>query len=151
MAGYTENRILIYRDFDHVFDLSNRIDLWPKLFTEYKEAEILEREDNTLTFRLTTFEEGERPSRTWVSKRLINKKEGFATAERIDPLFPFLYMKIRWEYEKLLSDKAVVMTWIQEFDVHPECKFTDVQMESFLNHNTYKQMRCVKEAIEGWE
>lgn len=151
MPGYTENRILIHRDFDHVFDLTNNIELWPKLFTEYKDAKVLEKNDNEIVFQLTTFPEGERPSRTWKSKRYLNKANGIATAKRIEPLFPFAYMDIRWEYEKLADNKAVVMTWIQEFDVHPECQFSVTQMESFLNHNTYKQIRAVKKAVEEWE
>lgn len=151
MPGYTENRIVIYRDYDHVFDLTNRIDLWPKLFTEYKDAVVLEQSDNEITFQLTTFAEGQKPSRTWKSKRILNKKDGVATAERIDPLFPFAYMNIRWEYEKLPSDTAVIMTWIQEFDVHPDCQFSDVQMESFLNRGTHKQMKAVKQAVEAWQ
>jgi len=150
MPGYTENRILIHRDYEHVFDLTNRIDLWPNLFTEYQAAEILEKKDNELLFRLTTFPEGERPSRTWMSRRIMNKSEGYATAVRLDPLFPFAYMKIRWEYEKLPSDTAVLMTWIQEFEVSPECQFSEVQMESFLNHNTHMQIKAVKNAVEAW-
>lgn len=151
MAGYTENRVLVLRDFDHVFNLSNHIESWPKLFTEYQSTEVLEKQGNEIIFRLTTFPSDGRPARTWKSRRTLDKKNAMATAERIDPLFPFAYMKIRWEYETLPSDDAVVMTWIQEFDVHPDCQFTVSEMESFLNKNTYVQLRAVKNGIENWK
>lgn len=150
MKGYTENRVVVMCDYDHVFDLSNRIDLWPKLFTEYSDAEILEQTETDIRFRLTTFPEGERPSRSWVSTRHLDKENGIATAERIEPKFPFKYMNIRWEYEKLPGDIGVIMTWIQEFDVADDCKFNVAQMEQFLNRNTHKQIKCVKKVIEAW-
>jgi aromatase len=151
MSGYTENRIVVLRDFDFTFDLTNRIDLWPQLFTEYKEAQILENNGNYIKFQLTTYAEGKRPSRSWVSERRLDKKNHLATAERIEPKFPFEYMQIRWEYEVLPSDQAVIMTWIQEFDVHPECPFNREQMEGFLNRNTHKQLKAVKQNVESWK
>lgn len=149
--GYTENKILIHRDFDHVFDLTNKIELWPQLFTEYRTAEIISREGNEIIFKLETFPEHDRPARSWVSKRTILKDEALALAERIDSTFPFKKMLIRWEYEKLPSDAAVLMTWIQEFSIHPDCHFSIEQMESFLNKNTRAQMKAVKHAVENWE
>lgn len=150
MAGYTENRIVVFRDFDHVFDLSNRIDLWPKLFSEYKDAKVLEQHGNVIKFQLTTYPEGEKPSRTWVSERVIDKVNRVALAERLEPKFPFEYMKIRWEYEPLPNNIGVIMTWIQEFNVHKDCKFSNELMESFLNKATYKQIKLVKKNIEEW-
>lgn len=151
MKGYTENRVVVFRDYDHVFDLTNDIEQWPNLFTEYKDAKVLSREGDEITFQLTTFADGQKPSRTWVSKRRLDKDNKLAIAHRIDPLFPFSYMNIRWEYEILPSDTGVIMTWIQEFDVADDCKFTLAEMESFLNRNTHKQMQAVKSAVERWE
>lgn len=150
MPGITENNIVVLRDFDTVFDLTNRVELWTELFTEYEEATVLSRSGNELTFRLKTFPEGERPSRTWVSKRLVDKKNRRAEAERIDPTFPFAHMRIRWTYEPLPGDVGTVMTWTQEFEVHPECPYSNEQMESFLNRNTRVQMKHVKAKVESW-
>lgn len=150
MSGYTENKIVIYRDYNHVFDLSNRVDLWPRLFTEYETSEVLIQKDNYVKFRLTTFPEADRASRSWISERKIKKQEALAEATRLDPIFPFSYMRIRWEYEKLPNDIGVVMTWIQDFDVHPDCKVSVEKMESFLNNNTRIQMNSVKKNIESW-
>lgn len=150
MPGYTENTIVILRDFDTVFDLTNTIELWPQLFTEYEKAEVLERNGNEVLFSLTTYPEGERPSRTWVSRRIIDKPGKQATAERVEKAFPFKDMKIHWTYEELPQGVGVVMTWIQKFEVHDDCKWTTEQMESFLNGNTRTQMRAIKEKVEAW-
>ena len=103
MPGYTENSIVILRDFDTVFDLTNEIELWPQLFTEYEKAEVLERKGNEVLFSLTTFPEGERPSRTWVSRRIIDKPGRQATAQRVESAFPFKEMKIHWTYEEITA------------------------------------------------
>lgn len=150
MPGYTENRIVIFGDYEQIFELTNKIEVWPKLFTEYKDAQVISQKDNEIKFRLTTFAEGQRPERSWVSRRKLFKSEGYAEAERLDPLFPFKYMKIRWEYERLPNNIGVIMTWIQEFDVADDCKFSVTEMESFLNHNTHKQIKSVKNNVEGW-
>lgn len=150
MPGYTENRVLIYRDYDHVFDLTNNISLWPQLFTEYKTARVLEEKGNYIKFELTTFATENKPSKTWVSERFLDKINHSATAERLTPKFPFSYMKIRWEYEVIEKTPAVLMTWIQEFDIDPACPFSVEQMESYLNKNTYQQIKSVKNKVEQW-
>jgi aromatase len=150
MTGYTENSIVILRDFDTVFDLTNTIELWPQLFTEYQKVEVLEHKGNEIVFSLTTYPEGERPSRTWVSRRIIDKPGRQATAERIEKAFPFKDMKIHWTYEELPKGVGVVMTWMQTFEVHDACKWTNEQMESFLNKNTRTQMQAIKQKVEAW-
>jgi len=146
--GYTENSVVILRDFDTVFELTNTIELWPQLFTEYEKAEVLERHGNEILFRLTTYPEGDQPSHSWVSSRQIDKEKRQAIAERLEPTFPFQYMHIRWTYEPLPGDGGVIMTWIQEFEPHPQFPKTSEQMESFLNRNTRTQMREFKRKIE---
>jgi aromatase len=150
VAGYTENNIVVLRDYDTVVDLTNQIELWPRLFTEYAAAEVLERDGDVVVFRLTTHPEENRPSRTWTSRRRLDRAAGEAIAERLPPCFPFSSMKIRWTYERLPQGVGVVMTWIQEFEVDPKCPWNTEQMESFLNRNTRVQMKSVKKAVESW-
>lgn len=146
--GYTENSILILQDFDTVFDLTNTIELWPRLFTEYEKAEVLERQGNEILFRLTTFPEGDEPAHSWISKRQIDKEKKEARAERLDPTFPFKYMHIHWKYETPPDNVGVLMTWIQNFEPHPQFPRTEAEMESFLNHHSRLQMREIKRKIE---
>ena len=94
------------------------------------------------------FPEEDKPAKSWVSKRWIDPVAKSARAERIDPLYPFAYMKIQWTYERLPQDIGTVMTWIQQFKVAPKCPWSQAEMESYLNCNTRIQMKAVKQAIE---
>ena len=149
MPGYTEISIVVLRDFDTVFDLTNTIELWPQLFTEYEKAEVLERKGNEVLFRLTTYPENGQPSSSWVSRRLIDKPGRQATAERVEKAFPFEEMKIYWTYEELPQGVGVIMTWIQKFKP-AEGAWPSEKIESFLNRNTRTQMRAIKEKVEAW-
>jgi aromatase len=149
LPGYTQNTVVILKDFDTVFDLTNDIELWPQLFTEYEKAEVLDRNGNEILFSLTTFPEGERPSRTWVSRRVIDKPGKQAMAERVKQSFPFKEMKIYWSYEQLPQNVGTVMTWVQKFEPTEECEWPVEKLEAFLNRNTRVQMQSIKEKIEA--
>jgi aromatase len=150
LPGYTQNTVVILRDFDTVFDLTNDIELWPQLFTEYKEAKVLERDGNKVTFELTTHPEGERPSRTWVSTRIIDKPGKKAEAQRVKQAFPFKTMQIYWNYEALPQNVGTVMTWIQKFEPTEDCEWSVEKLQAFLNNNTLHQMQAIKERVEAW-
>lgn len=55
MSGYTENNIIIIGEPEKIFDLTNNIERWPELFTEYKEAKILEKNKSEILFKLTVY------------------------------------------------------------------------------------------------
>lgn len=150
LPGYTHNTIVILKDFGTVFDLTNDIELWPQLFTEYQDAQVLERKGNEVTFQLTTFPEGDRPSRTWVSTRIIDKPGKKAEAQRVKQAFPFKVMKIYWTYEELPKNVGTVMTWIQKFEPTEDCEWSVEKLEAFLNRNTRVQMQVIKERVETW-
>lgn len=149
MKGRTENSIVILRDPDQVFELTNQIELWPELFTEYEKAEVLERGPEYIKFRLAMFPEEDGTVKSWVSERRIDRKKREARAKRLDPLYPFGSMDILWTYETLPNDVGVIMTWIQEFEPHENFPFDVYRMESYLNHNTRIQMKAVKQAVEA--
>ena len=50
----TDNAVVIDRPLDEVWERMNDVESWPQLFSEYAKAEIMEREGNTVKFRLTT-------------------------------------------------------------------------------------------------
>ena len=54
MAARTENAVVINAPIDLVWNMTNDVESWPSLFTEYAKAEILEREGATIRFRLHT-------------------------------------------------------------------------------------------------
>ncbi len=142
--GHTVNSIVIDAPYELVFDVSNQIERWTELFgKEYASADVLERKNNEITFRLTD-EEG----KSWVSKRWLYKDLKFAYAQRHDPLFPFKYMKIVWLYHE--THEGIKMTWIQDFEMDPKfTKFTAEQIEGFVNEHSQHNMKIFKKVIEA--
>jgi aromatase len=53
VAGHTENSITIDAPLDLVWDVTNDIENWPQLFSEYASLEVLSRDGDTTKFRLT--------------------------------------------------------------------------------------------------
>jgi aromatase len=141
--GHTRNSIVINAPYDLVFDISNHIERWTELFgDEYISAEVLSREGNEITFRLTDDE-----NKSWVSKRWLHKGQYFAFASRHEPMFPFEYMKIVWIY--VPKDEGVEMIWIQDFKMDKGfTKFTDEQIEGFINKHSTDNMNIFKKVIE---
>lgn len=140
--GHTCNSIIINAPYDKVFDISNNIERWTELFGgEYKEAKILQREDNKIVFQLTDNE-----GRSWCSWRLLFKEHYFAYAQRKEPLFPFKYMKIIWLYTPV--EGGIKLTWIQDFEMDENAKFTDEQVEGFINKHSKENLKIFKEVIE---
>lgn len=140
--GHTNNSILINAPYDKVFDISNDIERWTELFGgEYKEAQILKREGNKLTFRLTDDE-----GHSWQSFRLLFKDNYFAYAQKLPPEFPFRYMKIIWLYTPQAD--GTLMTWIQDFQMDDKAPMKDSQVEELVNKHSLENMRIFKRIIE---
>ena len=141
--AHTRNSIIINAPYDLVFDVSNKIERWTELFgKEYVKAEVLGREGNEITFRLTDDE-----NKSWVSKRWLYKDLKFAYACRWEPMFPFKYMKIVWFYNE--TSEGTEMIWIQDFQMDPKfTKFTAEQIEGFINEHSVHNLRIFKEVIE---
>jgi len=58
VSGHSDNSIVINAPMDLVWDMTNDIESWPELFSEYAAAEVLTRQGNTVTFRLTMRPDG---------------------------------------------------------------------------------------------
>jgi aromatase len=141
--GHTCNSIIINAPYDLVFDISNDIPRWTELFgSEYKKAEIVKKEDNKITFRLTDDE-----NKSWESFRLLFKHKFFTYSERQEPKFPFKYMKIIWLYTQ--KPEGVELTWIQHFEMDDKAKFNDEQVEGFINKHSKDNLLIFKRVIEA--
>ncbi|MDO8661766.1 MAG: polyketide cyclase [Candidatus Omnitrophota bacterium] len=140
--GHTCNSVIINAPYDLVFDISNDIPRWTELFgSEYKKAEVVKKEANKITFRLTDDE-----GKSWQSWRLLFKQNNFTYAEREEPKFPFQYMKIIWLYT--LKPEGVELTWIQHFAMDAKAKFNDEQVEGFINKHSKDNLLIFKRVIE---
>jgi aromatase len=133
---------VIKAPYDLVFDISNDIPRWTELFgSEYKKAEVVSREGNKITFRLTDEED-----KSWQSWRFLFKENYCTYAERQDPKFPFEYMKIIWLYTPM--SEGVELSWIQHFRMDSKAKFSDEQVEGLINEGSQHNLKIFKQIIE---
>jgi len=140
--GHTCNSIIINAPYELIFDISNDIPRWTELFGgEYQKAEVVKKEGNKITFKLTDDE-----NNTWQSWRLLFKDKFFAYAQKEEPQFPFKYMKIIWLYTP--KAEGIEMSWIQHFEMDPKAKFNDQQVEGFINKHSQDNLKIFKEIIE---
>jgi len=140
--GHTVNSIIINAPYEKIFDISNDITRWTELFGgEYKKSEVVKKEGNKITFRLTDDE-----ARSWQSWRLLFKENYLAYAEREEPKFPFKFMKIVWLYTP--RPIGIELTWIQHFEMDEKAKFNDEQVEGFINKHSKDNLKIFKDVIE---
>lgn len=147
MTGHTDNSILIQAPMDVVWNMTNNVSDWPNLFSEYASAEILERDGDTVTFRLTMHPDEQGTAWSWVSRRTCDPVTRTVVAHRVET-GPFEFMNIRWEYTST-EEGAVRMRWIQDFRMKPDAPVTDDAMTEHLNRSTVVQMRLIKDKVEA--
>lgn len=142
-----ENHIWINEDIDIVYDITNDINNWKNLFTEYAESEVLSQYDNTILFKLTTVPDQDGKQWSWESERILDKENYICIAQRKNPLFPFDSMVIKWKYRRL--NFGTLMTWKQVFSVNKNAACTEEEFQKYLDLGTKEQMAIIKEKIES--
>ncbi|QNP65885.1 SRPBCC family protein [Streptomyces genisteinicus] len=145
MSGHTENDILIDAPLDLVWDVTNDVDHWPQLFTEYASVEVLERDGDRTVFRLTMYPDDNGKVWSWVSEREADRASLSVRAKRVET-GPFQYMNIRWTYEE--TPQGVRMHWTQDFAMKPDAPVDDEWMTENINRNSRVQMGLIKDRIE---
>jgi aromatase len=147
MAAHTDNAIVIDAPRDFVWERMMDIESWPSLFSEYAKAEVLEREGNKSTFRLTTHPDPDYEGKvwSWTSERVEDSDSYTSKSRRIET-GPFEYMNIEWYFEEV--EGGTEMRWVQDFAMKPEAPADDAQAEDYMNKNTKEQMSVIKERLE---
>ena len=148
MAGHTDNSVVIDKPIDEVWQRMNDLQNWTNLFTEYASVEILEREGNTVKFRLTTHPDPDYEGQvwSWVSERTMDPENYTTKSHRIET-GPFEYMNIEWYFEP--AEGGTKMRWVQDFSMKESAPANDEQAEDYLNKNTAEQMNAIKERLES--
>jgi ribosome-associated toxin RatA of RatAB toxin-antitoxin module len=146
MAGHTDNSIVINASMNRVWVMTNDVASWPRLFSEYADAEILREDGDTILFRLIKHPDENGKVWSWVSERTPDVATRTVTARRVEP-GPFEYMHIRWTYEQV--DGGVRMRWVQDFAMKPTAPIDDAGMTAQINANTVREMARIKQIIEG--
>lgn len=145
MAGHTENEITIAAPLDLVWDMTNDIENWPRLFSEYASVEVLDRDGDRTTFRLTMHPDDEGRVWSWVSERVADRMTRTVRAHRVET-GPFEHMKIRWEYTETADGTR--MDWIQDFAMKLEAPVDDAGMTEIINRNSRAQLALIRDRIE---
>jgi aromatase len=145
MAGHTQNEITIGAPVDLVWDMTNDVENWPQLFSEYASADIISREGNRTTFRLTMHPDENGTVWTWVSERETDRETLSVRARRIET-GPFAHMNILWQYEEVSAGTRMV--WTQDFEMKPDAPVDDAWMTDNINRNSKVQMALIRDRIE---
>ena len=145
MAGHTKNAITIAAPVDLVWDITNDLENWPRLFSEYAAVEVLSRDGEATTFRLTMHPDEKGKVWSWVSERMTDRSTLSVRARRVEP-GPFEYMNIRWEYAKTVDGTRMV--WTQDFAMKPDAPVDDAGMTDIINRNSRVQMALIRDRIE---
>ncbi|MEU6592953.1 SRPBCC family protein [Streptomyces sp. NPDC046881] len=145
MAGHTQNEITIAAPLDLVWDMTNDLERWPQLFSEYASVEVLKREGEKTTFRLTMHPDDNGTVWSWVSEREPDRTSRTVKARRVET-GPFAYMNIHWRYEEVPAGTRMV--WTQDFEMKPDAPVDDDWMTDNINRNSKVQLELIREKIE---
>lgn len=144
MSGHTENEITIPAPLDLVWDITNDVENWPQLFSEYASAEIVERDGDRVVFRLTMHPDENGQVWSWVSERTADRASRTVRAHRVET-GPFQYMDIHWSYQD--APEGVRMRWVQDFSMKPGAPLDDEAMTNRINENSKVQLELIRERI----
>lgn len=145
MTGHTDNSVVIAADLDYVWDLTNDLELWPQLFTEYASVEVLDRRSDTVRFRLTMHPNPDGVAWSWVSERTLDHAAHQVRAHRIE-LGWFERMDIEWSYQA--DDGGTRMRWVQDFAMNAESPVALQAMTDHINRNSAVQMEHIRQEVE---
>ncbi|MFI7048250.1 SRPBCC family protein [Streptosporangium sandarakinum] len=145
MSGHTDNEVVIDAPLDLVWSMTNDVESWPGLFTEYASAEILHRDGDTVRFRLTMRPDEQGKVWSWVSERTPDPVTRTVRARRVET-GAFEHMNIRWEYTE--TPGGVRMRWIQDFHMKPQAPVDDERMTARINRNSVREMGRIKSLVE---
>jgi aromatase len=147
MAGHTDSAILVDAPMELVWRVTNDIESWTALFSEYSEATVLDRrDDGTVLFRLALHPDENGKVWSWVSSRTPDETTRTVRSQRVET-GPFKYMWIFWEYVQ--TDQGVRLRFVQDFEMKPGVPADDATMQDRLNRNTPVQQQLIKRKIEA--
>ncbi|WP_042372850.1 SRPBCC family protein [Streptacidiphilus neutrinimicus] len=153
MSGHTDNTVAIAAPLDLTWEVTNDLENWPSLFTEYASVDVLERVGDRVTFRLTMHPDENGQVWSWVSQRETDRPGLTVRAHRVET-GPFAHMNITWHYRELAA--GTTMRWVQDFAMKPTAPVDDLAMTDLINRNSRVQMDVIRAKVErraqemGW-
>jgi len=144
-SAHTECSVVINAPMDLVWDMTNDVESWTHLFSEYAAAEIIARDGNTVRFRLTMHPDDNGQVWSWVSERVMDPRAHTVHAYRVET-GPFEFMDIDWTYRQ--ASGGVEMHWVQNFHMKPDAPVDDATMAAMITKNSAVQMERIKTIVE---
>lgn len=146
LSSHTDNAITIDAPIELVWEMTNDIESWPRLFSEYASAEVLERRGDTVRFRLELHPDGKGTVWSWVSERTADPVSRTVRSQRVETGV-FKYMFLFWEYVQ--RDDGILLRFVQDFEMKPGAPLDDAGMTERLNTNTAISLERIKEMVEA--
>jgi aromatase len=146
MSGHTDNTIVINAPLDLVWDMTNDVESWTELYSEYSGAEILGRDETSVRFRLTMHADDQGRIWSWVSEREPDITTRTVRARRLET-GAFKYMSLFWEFTE--TPEGVAMRWLQDFEMKVGAHADDAGMEEHLNKHSKIQQARIKGIVEA--
>lgn len=145
MTGHVDRSVVIAAPMTRVWERTNDIESWPSLFSEYSAAEVLDRTEDTVLFRLTTHPDDVGRIWSWVSRRTLDPVARTTRSQRVET-GPFKYMNIFWEYRQ--ERDGVRMRWVQDFEMKPEAPLDDERMTALIEEGMLVQQERIRKLLE---
>jgi aromatase len=147
MSAHTDNEVVIAAPLELVWEVANDVERWPELFAgEYAAAEVLERTDDRVRFRLTTAPGSGGATYQWVSERCLDRARGTVSARRLEP-GPFRYVHLFQSFTAV--EGGTRLRWVQDFEARPDAPFTDEEMRRRIDAGARVNLRRHREVIES--
>ncbi|TVL89485.1 SRPBCC family protein [Streptomyces sp. SAJ15] len=146
MTARVDNSIVIQAPIDLIWEITNDVESWPDLFSDYATAEILVREGNTTQFRLTLHPDDCGSYWSWVSERTVDPATRTVRSRRVET-GPFESMASVWEFTEVGS--GTQMRWVDEFHLKAEAPASAEAMAAHINRSTQLQLRGIRDRIEA--
>jgi aromatase len=147
VIGHTDNSIEIDAPVGFVFDQTNDVRGWPRLFSEYAGVDVLDETPDSVTFRLTMHPDEQGRVWAWVSERHWDRATWTVRSRRVET-GPFEFMNICWTFSELAADRTR-MRWVQDFQMKPDAPVDTAWMTGNINQNSKVQMDLIKQRVEG--
>lgn len=146
MSGHTDNSILIAAPMDLVWRMTNDVEAWPRLFSEYSTTEVVERRGDSVRFKIALHPDENGEVWSWVSERTADPRSRTVRSHRVETGV-FKYMSLFWEYVQ--EDDGVRLRFVQDFEVKPGAPLDDAGMTERLNRNTAVQLRLIRDKVQA--
>lgn len=142
----TDVEVHIDAPLDLTWKLTNDLQSWPDLFSEYAAVDILQTDGPTTTFRLTTRPDESGQQWSWVAQRTTDRDQQSVTARRLEPGW-FEYMHLRWDYTEV--DAGTLLRWRQWFRMRLDSPVDQDTMTTNITCGSHVQQNRIKTIVEA--